>query len=111
MYLGRHGGGWQVFARPKLQEGVCVAKQKGRFPDPEHKENFVECVRSRAMPNADIEKGHRSALMIHYANISLRLGSQRLQIDPQTEEIVDNADAMKLFRREYRKPWVIPDQV
>jgi predicted dehydrogenase len=111
MYLGRHGGGWQVFARPKLQEGVCVAKEKGKFPDPEHKQNFVECVRSRAMPNADIEKGHRSALMIHYANISLRLGSQRLQIDPQTEEIVDNADAMKLFRREYRKPWVIPDQV
>ena len=42
MYVGRHGGGWQVFARPKLQEGVLKAEKKGKFPDPEHKENFVQ---------------------------------------------------------------------
>ena len=49
--------------------------------------------------------------MIHYANISYRLGGQKLAIDPKTEQIVDNAEAMKLFKREYRKPWVIPDEV
>ncbi len=111
MCLGRHGGGWQVFGRPKLQEGTCVAQQKGRFPDPEHKENFVHCIRSRELPNADIEKGHRSALMIHYANISYRLGSQRLVIDPKTEGIVGNEEAMKFFKRTYRSPWVIKDEV
>ena len=41
MYLGRHGGGWQVFTRPKLHEAVLKDQAKGKFPDPEHKENFV----------------------------------------------------------------------
>jgi hypothetical protein len=80
---------------------------KGFFPDPEHKENFVQCIRSRRRPNADVEEGHRSALWIHYANISYRLGGQKLVIDPKTEQIVDNPEAMKLFKREYRKPWTI----
>jgi predicted dehydrogenase len=110
MYVGRHGGGWQVFTRPKLQEGVVKDQKKGRFPDPEHKENFVRCIRSRQRPNADVEEGHRSALWIHYANISYRLGGQKLVIDPKTEQIVDNPAAMKLFKREaYRKPWAIDE--
>ena len=112
MYLGRHGGGWQVFTRPKLHDGVLVAQMKGKFPDPEHKENFVQCIRTRQRPNADVEEGHRSALMGHYANISYRLGGERLVIDPKTEHIADNPAAMKLFRREtYRKPWAIGDEV
>ena len=60
MYVGRHGGGWQVFGRPKDEKPVLVAEGKGLFPDPEHKENFVQCIRSRQLPNADIEKGHRT---------------------------------------------------
>jgi len=83
----------------------------GRFPDREHKENFVQCIRSRELPNADVEKGHRSCLMIHYGNISYRLGGQKIAIDPASEEIRDNPEAMKLFRRTYRKPWVIEDEV
>jgi predicted dehydrogenase len=112
MFLGRHGGGWQVFIRPKLQEGVVKDQFKGTFPDPEHKENFVQCVRSRSLPTADVEEGHLSALWIHYANISYRLGGQKLTIDPTTEGIVDNPAAMQLFRRdEYRKPYVVPETV
>ncbi len=53
----------------------------------------------------------RSALLTHYANISYRLGGQKLTIDPKTEHIVGNPEAMKLFKREYRKPWVIEDEV
>ncbi len=111
MVVGRHGGGWQVFVRPKSRKPVVKAQEYGRFPDPEHKENFVRSIRSRQLPNADVEKGHLSCLMIHYANISYRLGSQKLAIDADTQHIVDNADAMKLFRRSYRDPWVIQDDV
>lgn len=111
MYVGRHGGGWQVFDRPKAEQPVIRASGNGKFPDPEHKANFVECIRSRALPHADVEKGHRSALLTHYANISYRLGGQKLIIDPKTEQIVGNPQAMQLFRREYREPWVIRDEV
>jgi predicted dehydrogenase len=111
MYLGRHGGGWQVFGAPKLQEGVCVAQNKGLFPDPEHKENFIQAIRTRRLPSADVEEGHRSTLLAHYGNISNRLGGQKLLIDSGTERIVGNDQAMALFKRTYRKPWVIEEEV
>jgi predicted dehydrogenase len=111
MVFGRHGGGWQVFVRTKDREPVVAAQHYGRFPDPEHKEDFIRCLKSRRRPNADIEEGHLSALMIHYANISYRLGGRKLTIDPATEQIVGDAEAMALFRREYRKPWVLADEV
>jgi predicted dehydrogenase len=111
MVVGRHGGGWQVFTRPKLHEGVVKAQKKGRFPDPEHQQDFIDCVRTRKTPNADIEEGHRSVLLVHLANISYRLGGQKLIFDGKTEKIVGNEDAMKLYRGEYRKPYVIEDNV
>ena len=111
MVLGRHGGGWQVFVRPKSRQPVVKAQEFGRFPDPDHKANFISCIRSRELPNADVAKGHLSCLMIHYANISYRLGAEKLYIDPKTEHIKDNPEAMKLFRREYRSPYVINDEV
>jgi predicted dehydrogenase len=111
MYLGRHGGGWQVFDKPKLQSGVVKDQMKGLFPDPEHKENFLHCIRTRETPNADIQEGHRSTLLSHYANISYRLGGEKLLIDRNTEEIVGNDKAMALFKRDYRKPYVIEDHV
>ena len=111
MLVGRMGGGWQVFVRPKDRKPVVKAQMYGRFPDPEHKENFVQCIRSRRLPNADVEQGHRSALLSHYGNISYRLGGQRLVIDPATEHFVDNPEAMKLFKRQGRKPWVIEEEV
>jgi predicted dehydrogenase len=111
MYLGRHGGGWQVFVRPELQQGVLKEQLKGLFPDPEHKENFCQCVRSRQTPNADIQEGHRSVLLAHYATISYRLGGEKLRIDRDTEQIIDNPEAMKFFKREYRPPYEIEENV
>jgi len=111
MVVGRHGGGWQVFVRPHSRQPVVKDQEYGRFPDPEHKENFFQCIRSRERPNADIAEAHVSTLLIHYANISYRLGGEKLAIDPMTEHFVDNTEAMKLFRRSYRDPWVMPEQV
>ncbi len=111
MCVGRHGGGWQVYVRPKDRKPVVKAQMYGRHSDPDHKENFISCIRSRELPSADIEHGHLSALLIHYANISYRTGGEKLVIDPKTEHIVDNPEAMKLFKRQYRKPWVIEDEV
>jgi predicted dehydrogenase len=111
MYVGRHGGGWQVFDRPKREKPVVVASGNGKFPDPEHKENFIQCVRRQAKPNAPMEEGHRSVLLAHYATMSYRLGGEKLTIDRKTEEVVGNDKAMAMFRREYRKPYVVPDEV
>lgn len=111
MYVGRMGGGWQVYIRTKNRQPVVADQMFGRYPDPNHKENFVSSVKSRKRPNADIEEGHRSLLMVHYANISCRLGGRKLRIDPKTDQILDDPEAMKFFKREYRKPWVVEEVV
>ena len=111
MYVGRHGGGWQVFDRPQREKPQIVAQGNGKFPDPEHKENFIQCVRRQAKPNAPIEEGHKSVLLAHYATMSYRLGGEKLVIDPKTEQVVGNDRAMAMFKREYRKPYVLPDEV
>ena len=47
MCVGRMGGGWQVFVRTKNRQPVVKDEMYGRFPDPDHKANFVESVKSR----------------------------------------------------------------
>ena len=111
MFLGRMGGGWQVFHRTKSRQPVVAEQMFGRFPDPDHKQNFVDCIRSRKRPNADILDGHLSSLMCHYANISYRLDGRRLAVDPKREQFIDDAEANKMLRREYREPWIVPEIV
>jgi predicted dehydrogenase len=111
MIVGRHGCGWQVFGRPKDRQPVIVHQENGPFPDDEHFTNFVQSVRSRKRPNADIEEGHRSTFMCQLANISYRLGGRKLTVDGEKEKLIDDADANKMLKREYRSPWVVPETV
>ncbi|HPO17410.1 MAG TPA: Gfo/Idh/MocA family oxidoreductase [Candidatus Hydrogenedentes bacterium] len=108
MFLGRHGDGWQVFDA----DGKPIAEKPGLFSpsNEKHGENFISCIRSRNIPNGDIEELHYSTLLCHYGNIAYRTG-QRLHIDPKTEGFVDNAEANALVKRTYRDPWVVPDEV
>jgi len=109
MYLGRHGGGWQVVT----SNGEIKDELPGRMENEGHRDNFIECVRSREKPNADIETGHLSAVMVHLGNIGVRLGGRRLVIDPQTETLVADAaaNADTLMRRTYREPYAVPETV
>jgi len=106
MIAGPSGAGWQVFGRPRREQPTLVERAWGKPVDPDHQRDFVECVRNRKRPSADVEEAHRSALLVHYANMSYRTGGGRLRVDPKTEA-VDSPEAMKFFRRPYRKPWVI----
>jgi predicted dehydrogenase len=113
MVVGRHGGGWQVFDRPKSRAPVVKAEHHGRVPEKEHWENFIQCIRSRSVENlnADIEKAHRSTMLVHYAAMSLRTGCSKLEINQKDGTIINNPEAMKLWKREYRKPFEITDEV
>lgn len=106
MLVGRHGGGWQVFTG----DGKVIDQEYGRFPDPEHKQNFIDCIQSRKLPNADVEEGHRSACLIHFASAAYRVGGKRLNFDKQTETF-DDAEANQLVKRTYREPYTIPEEV
>jgi hypothetical protein len=107
MFLGRHGGGWQVYDKNQK----CIAFEYGRQSVPEHLANFVECIRSRQKPNSDIERDHKSTVLIHLSNISYRVGGHKLDFDAKTETIKNSPEANKLLKGKYRKPWVIPETV
>ncbi|MEO1618512.1 MAG: Gfo/Idh/MocA family oxidoreductase [Planctomycetota bacterium] len=70
----------------------------------DHARNFLDCIKSREKPNADVEIGHRSTTMSLIANISYAVG-RRLQWDASTETFVDDAEANELLHYEYRSPW------
>ncbi|MDR0338423.1 MAG: Gfo/Idh/MocA family oxidoreductase [Planctomycetaceae bacterium] len=69
-----------------------------------HARNFLDCMRTRQMPNADIEIGHRSTSMALIANISLAV-RQRLNWNGESEKFIDNDEANTMLHYEYRKPW------
>jgi predicted dehydrogenase len=107
MYYGRHGGGWQAYDA----NGELVRSEYGRQGDKEHQDNFIDCIRTRKRPNADVEIGHKSVLLCHMANISYRVGNLKLEFDPQTETFTNCDEANKYIKREYREPWIVPDNV
>ncbi len=74
--------------------------------------NFIEAVRlrDRAHLNAEIEEGALSATLMHLANISYRVG-RTLTFDSQTLTCVGDAEANRMFTRNYRKPFVVPEKV
>ncbi len=77
-----------------------------------HFQNWIAACRSRKHEdlNADVEQGHLSTAMCHLAKISNHL-KRSVQFDPKTERFINDEEANKLLKREYREPYVVPDQV
>ena len=71
-----------------------------------HTDNFLECVRSRQKPNADVEIGCRTVTTSHLANIAYGLG-RSLKWDPLKEEILGDEEASRWLDRAHREPWMI----
>jgi predicted dehydrogenase len=69
-----------------------------------HRQNWIDCIRSRNRPVADVEIGARSAQVCQLANIGYQL-RRRLTWDPAREEFRDDAEANRLRSRENRAPW------
>jgi predicted dehydrogenase len=72
-----------------------------------HAQHFIDCVKSRKRPVADVEDGHQVTAACHLANLSMQLG-RKLRWDPEKEEIIGDKEANARLVRPYSKPW---DQV
>ena len=107
MYLGRHGGGWQVLG----PNNEIVAQDGGVFPDKEHQIDFIQSLRTRKQPNGDVEECHRSATLVHLGNIAYRVGNKQLLFDGKTEKILNDDQANALARGSYRAGFIIPENV
>ena len=90
------------------KEGKLTHSDREPTPDfTYHARNFIDCVKSRKQPNADIEAGHISTVLCHLGNIVARTG-RTIHFDPRTETVKDDAEANRFVDREYRKHWSTP---
>ncbi len=72
-----------------------------------HIENWFDCIKSRAIPTADVEIGHRTVTVGHLINIAREVG-RKLRWDPERELVVDDPEANALLDRPRRKGWELP---
>ena len=72
-----------------------------------HLQNWLDCIRTRQRPVADVEIGHRSISVCHLANIARWIG-RRLKWDPVKELFIGDDDANKYVSRPRRKGYELP---
>ena len=75
---------------------------------PAHVADFLDCLRTRKRPVADVEVAHRSTNTTHLGNIAYKLG-RKLQWDAATESFPGDREANSLLGREYRKGYELPE--
>ncbi|MGE3803709.1 MAG: Gfo/Idh/MocA family protein [Gemmataceae bacterium] len=69
--------------------------------------DFLAAIAKNRKPAADIEQAHRASTLSLLGMLSLKAG-RSLTWDGNKEAIVNDAEASKLLRRDYRKPWQYP---
>jgi hypothetical protein len=77
------------------------------YNSPGHHRDWINCIRSRKRPVADVEIGARSVTVCHLGNLAYWY-DKRLRWDPKNWRFLDEEDN-KLLGRERRDPWQLPE--
>jgi predicted dehydrogenase len=101
--LDRSLDNWRKGAAPQ----ITVKKGTGDADTKHHARNFLDCVKSRAKTNCDIETGHRSTSAPLIGNIAFKTKSY-LEWDAKAERFTNNEAANKLLSYKYRAPYKLP---
>lgn len=98
----------------ELRKHLDVAEEERKWSDNLalwqarwHMQNWLDCIRSRNQPVADVEIGHRSISVCHLANIARTIG-RPLRWDPTREQFLDGDAANQLLDRPRRKGFELP---
>jgi predicted dehydrogenase len=92
---------------PKILEEVIGENEIHLIKSDNHWQNFVDCVRSGQKTIAPIEVAYRAISVALLGEIAMQTG-QKIQWDPEKEEIIGNPMAARLLDRPYRTPWQLP---
>jgi len=108
-FIGTEGSVWVTRGRLEtkpttLRQATIGPDEKHLYESKDHKRNFLDCVKLRKKPIADVEVGHRTATVCHLGNIAMLLG-RKLQWDPQKELFVNDPEANRMKSYGMRSPW------
>ncbi len=90
---------------PELRDKVIGDSEKHVYKSENHYDDFLQAIRKRSKPVADVEIGHRTATVCNIGNIAYAL-NRPLKWDP-VKEVFDDAEANILTGREMKKEWNI----
>jgi predicted dehydrogenase len=103
MIVGRQG--WRVYPKDgSTGPGEDIPQE--RSPGA-HERNFMDCIKSRQQPNADVEVGRLSTTICHLGNICTHL-KRDVMFDPKTETFGQDKEANAYLTKEHRKPYDLP---
>ncbi|MHC4149111.1 MAG: Gfo/Idh/MocA family protein, partial [Planctomycetota bacterium] len=102
VHISRSGG---LDANPKsLLDSVIGPSEIRLYKSDDHKQNFIDCVRTRAETVAPVEVAHRSVAIGHLGTIAMKTG-RKLKWDPKNERFIRDDGANRLLSRPMRSPW------
>jgi predicted dehydrogenase len=117
MFYGQNGvalvdrWGWEVFPEADRFPSAASEYRSAALPrrnitnEPSaHERNFLDCMRSRQRPIADVEDGYTCMVACHMGNMALRLG-RKIRWNAQTNQVIDDPEAQKMATYQYRAPW------
>ncbi len=116
-YIGENGTlvvdrkGWEVIpdsTKDELRmEGIPLTTRVGGSGLNLHVQNFLECIKTREKPKADIEIGAHIARFAHLGNIAYKTG-RKLYWDGEKGKFTDDDKANEMVKAKYRGPWKLP---
>jgi len=114
-FIGDNGkiriGNNEVTTNPAELAQVPQDEWKVRLPvSDDHLANWITCIQSRQRPIADVEIGHRSAIVCHLGNI-VRWVGRKLTWDRQREIFPGDDEANAYLSRPMRAPYQLPEQI
>jgi len=93
---------WPASLAALAPQNLPVALYRSRG----HHQDWVDCIRARRRPVADVEIGCRSVTVCHLGNIAYWL-KRSLKWDPVREDFIGDPAASRWLDRPKRAPWAL----
>lgn len=87
-----------------IDHGVKIDTVGGGSNTDKQAANFFDAIRKDEKLNSPIVDGAKSTLLCHYGNISQQV-NRVIKINKEDGKIIDNPQAMSLWKREYEPGW------
>ena len=99
-----------IACKEKGAEPVTKRIRSERSLSDLHWEDFLMAVQNRKQPACVIQDGFQSTSTVQLAMVALE-NSGSVKWNPATREVLENPDASRQLKRDYRSPWKHPFQV
>ncbi len=100
-------GGKLETTPPGLNNLVFKSGDVRLYESRDHRQNWLQGIRTRCQPICNVEIGHRTATLCHLSSIAERLG-RPVRWDPQAEQVIGDPAASRMCDRPRRAPYSLP---